>query len=350
MSSRFDPYHKWLGISPKDQPPDHYRLLAIDRFESDPDVIASAADRQMAHVRSFQTGQHSDLSQQILNEISAARVCLLNAEKKEEYDRQLRQSVEPPVATPVTAARPLQVATNQPVQTSVSETQPELPDFNLRRKNRSWQVPITVVAVVVVLGLVLTFFVVNGTPPEDTPENTARNPTPQDAPTDRPTPPPPPEVEQLPEEPDTDPFEHKPTQPTADQVDGDEPQKSSYSEDAPNPNTADDPAETSDQPVQKTETVEEAAQRLREQFAGSKTEEDFSDAAQGLLVVSDRAIVQGNTDLAKELVTLALTAARRTDDAELKRTVTLRFIELQEPLEGIQKAAQERLSSKCKIE
>ena len=38
-----DPYHKWLGISPKDQPPDHYRLLGIDRFESDPEVISSAA-------------------------------------------------------------------------------------------------------------------------------------------------------------------------------------------------------------------------------------------------------------------------------------------------------------------
>ena len=32
----FDPYHKWLGISPKDQPPHHYRLLGIDLFEVRP--------------------------------------------------------------------------------------------------------------------------------------------------------------------------------------------------------------------------------------------------------------------------------------------------------------------------
>ena len=39
MTAPFDPYHKWLGISPKDQPPDHYRLLGIDRFESDLEVV-----------------------------------------------------------------------------------------------------------------------------------------------------------------------------------------------------------------------------------------------------------------------------------------------------------------------
>ncbi len=27
MPDSFDPYHRWLGISPKDQPPNRYRLL-----------------------------------------------------------------------------------------------------------------------------------------------------------------------------------------------------------------------------------------------------------------------------------------------------------------------------------
>ena len=82
----FDPYHKWLGISPRDQPPHYYRLLAIDLFESDEDVISAAADKQMAFIRSFQTGKDAQLSQKILNEISTARVCLLNAVKKAQYD------------------------------------------------------------------------------------------------------------------------------------------------------------------------------------------------------------------------------------------------------------------------
>jgi len=86
----FDPYRKWLGIPPEEQPPNHYRLLGIGLFESDPDVISNAADRQMAHVRSFQTGRHAELSQKILNELSAARLCLLDPKRKAAYDAKLR--------------------------------------------------------------------------------------------------------------------------------------------------------------------------------------------------------------------------------------------------------------------
>ncbi|MGB1817044.1 MAG: hypothetical protein ACPHJ3_16920 [Rubripirellula sp.] len=38
---KFDPYYKWLGISADDQPANHYRLLGVDQFESDADVIES---------------------------------------------------------------------------------------------------------------------------------------------------------------------------------------------------------------------------------------------------------------------------------------------------------------------
>ena len=102
----FDPYYQWLAIPPRDRPPNHYRLLGVELFESNADVIATAADERMAHVRSFQTGKHSALSQKLLNEIAAAKVCLLNPAKKEAYDRQLRpQSVAPPPA-PVAPAPP----------------------------------------------------------------------------------------------------------------------------------------------------------------------------------------------------------------------------------------------------
>ena len=43
-AERFDPYHRWLAIPPKDQPPNHYRLLGVELFEADPDVIENAAD------------------------------------------------------------------------------------------------------------------------------------------------------------------------------------------------------------------------------------------------------------------------------------------------------------------
>lgn len=107
MSGAFDPYHIWLGIAPKDQPPNHYRLLGIDLFESDPRVIESAADRQMAHVRTFQTGPSSEYSQRLLNEIATAKVCLLRPEKKQAYDAALRQSLQPETPAPLPMAIPL---------------------------------------------------------------------------------------------------------------------------------------------------------------------------------------------------------------------------------------------------
>ena len=86
----FDVYRKWLGIPPEEQPPNLYRLLGVGLFETDADVIANAADRQMAHVRTFQTGQHSALSQKLLNELAAARITLLDAKRRATYDETLR--------------------------------------------------------------------------------------------------------------------------------------------------------------------------------------------------------------------------------------------------------------------
>ena len=91
MSQPIDAYHRWLGIPPEDQPPNYYRLLGLRLFEDDADVIDTAASRQMAHLRTYQLGKHADLSQRLLNEVSAAKVCLLTPTKKAEYDRQLRQ-------------------------------------------------------------------------------------------------------------------------------------------------------------------------------------------------------------------------------------------------------------------
>jgi formylglycine-generating enzyme required for sulfatase activity len=90
MSDHFDPYHRWLGIPPEDQPPNHYRLLGLNPSESDREVIRDAADRQMAHVRTYQLGPHSALSQRVLNELGAAAACLLDPQKKAAYDATLR--------------------------------------------------------------------------------------------------------------------------------------------------------------------------------------------------------------------------------------------------------------------
>ncbi len=103
MSEAFDPYYTWLGIPPEEQPPDHYRLLGLRTFEPNLDVIANAVDRQMLMLRTFQAGPRSKESQQILNQISTAKVCLLDPTKKSDYDRQLSAAAETANASSPTA-------------------------------------------------------------------------------------------------------------------------------------------------------------------------------------------------------------------------------------------------------
>jgi formylglycine-generating enzyme required for sulfatase activity len=104
MTDDFDPYHRWLGIPPKYQPADHYRLLGLERFEDDAEVIVDAAERQMAHVRRYALGPNQVLSQTILNELAAAQACLMDPVQKARYDEDLRQRQTP--ATPRTAPSP----------------------------------------------------------------------------------------------------------------------------------------------------------------------------------------------------------------------------------------------------
>jgi hypothetical protein len=93
-----DPYYEWLGIPPKDQPPNHYRLLGLELFEENRSVIDAAANRQMSFIKEYQAGTDSELSQKLLNELSAARLCLLSASAKAAYDTQLRAQLKPQAA------------------------------------------------------------------------------------------------------------------------------------------------------------------------------------------------------------------------------------------------------------
>lgn len=118
----FDPYYRWLGIPPAEQPPTLYRLLGLSPLEPDLGVIEEAADRQMAHVRVHQNGPHAAESQRLLNELAAARGTLLHVGKKLAYDRTLRPPMPPPppaaavaAATPPTPPRPMPAPRPVPV-------------------------------------------------------------------------------------------------------------------------------------------------------------------------------------------------------------------------------------------
>ena len=132
----FDPYYKWLGIPPTEQPPNHYRWLGIVQFEQDADVIDAAASRQMAYLRKFAIGVHVKESQRLLNEVALARTVLLDANRKRQYDVRLQTHLSKFNFNPLGGAVAEQASLSPVVQTSTHA--PRSSQFRSRGTRRSW--------------------------------------------------------------------------------------------------------------------------------------------------------------------------------------------------------------------
>ena len=87
MSETFDPYRKWLGISPKKRPPSHYDLLGVSIDEEDADVVTAAHQQRRAFVES-QRGSGQDAAvAEVLYRLDEAKLTLLDRDLRREYDR-----------------------------------------------------------------------------------------------------------------------------------------------------------------------------------------------------------------------------------------------------------------------
>jgi hypothetical protein len=89
-----DVYKEWLGIPPGPRPPDHYELLRCVRFEDDAEKVRAHYRKLNGHVRKYATGQFSVQSQELLNELAKAMLCLTDPERKREYDEHMGREFE----------------------------------------------------------------------------------------------------------------------------------------------------------------------------------------------------------------------------------------------------------------
>lgn len=89
-----DVYKEWLGIPEGQRPPDHYQLLRLVQFEDDAEKIRKNYKKLNAHVRKYASGQYSTQSQDLLNELAKAMLCLTDEESKLEYDRSMGREID----------------------------------------------------------------------------------------------------------------------------------------------------------------------------------------------------------------------------------------------------------------
>ena len=314
MPEAFDAYHKWLGIPPSEQPPNRYRLLGIAVFESDPDVIATAADKQMAHIRSFQTGQHSSFSQKILNEIAAARICLLSAAKKANYDVELRgqlaaakSQLQPAAAfDPSQLGFGLAAAKSPPVARQSRKP---------RAKKLPWQLTAGIIAAILASGAIIAYLIAfNSTDSGDqgiqaragTPAHVAGTSTkPKENVPSEPEPIPGPKSTKA--GPKSEPLKSTPD---------------ARSEPKPEPKPGTKP-ESKIEPKPLADSPEKVAERVKDGFRKARTAVDFRNVAIDALKLIAQANTGGKHDVAKSLVVLALAAARKADDDELAKVATM---------------------------
>ena len=97
--AKIDVYKDWLHITATNRPLNYYQLLKFDDFVDDPKLIRERYRELNAYVRKFATGDYIEESQDLMNELAKAMLCLTDAERKAEYDFSLGRKGSGPAAT-----------------------------------------------------------------------------------------------------------------------------------------------------------------------------------------------------------------------------------------------------------
>lgn len=121
MADVFNPYQAFLGLEGQTSP-DYYQLLRLRESETDHETIAAAADRAVTRVRSHRPGPNAVAWSRLLDEIQAARSCLLDPAKRQEYNERLPS--QSPLQTAPGASEPSVATGHTPSMAFESVTQP----------------------------------------------------------------------------------------------------------------------------------------------------------------------------------------------------------------------------------
>ena len=310
MTSReFDPYHTWLGISPKHQPPNKYRLLGLEVFESHPEAIQDAAERQIAHVRRYQLGEYAEVSQRILNELAEASAILTDPSSKAAYDAKLKQQLAPPAAARPALATAEPRGASGPAIIAQDDTVSRITSRAANKRNPALIAGIAGACGLVVLGLVYAIS------SSDEPKQVAN-----ENPADRVEPSP--EVKEPVTNKQADPVEVKqPVEPVTP---------------PPMPKAIPEPIpESEPKSVVPSAIPKSASTTLEDEFDNFKSKSEAAQTASEHLAVAElavslaaRPVNEDRRNAAMEILQLGLLAARKSDSNDVVAKVTLEILKL----------------------
>ena len=113
----------------------------------------------MGHIRSFQAGKNSDLSQRVLNEIATARVCLLSPQRRAAYDQELRRQIEAVMPAATAAVEPPPPLELEVISESLVPVLGTLPIRRTKRRNNqnAWLAvwALGVAAVIIIMAMMV---------------------------------------------------------------------------------------------------------------------------------------------------------------------------------------------------
>jgi hypothetical protein len=89
MTKTLDVYRDWLKITDTARPLSYYQLLRVKQFEDNTAKIREHYKAMNSHVRKFAAGEFAKQSQDLLNELARAMLCLTDKQRKAEYDATL---------------------------------------------------------------------------------------------------------------------------------------------------------------------------------------------------------------------------------------------------------------------
>jgi len=94
VEKKLDVYRDWLKIEAANRPLNYYQLLRLRPFEDNVAVIRKQYRDLNAYIRKFATGDYIEQSQNLLNELAKAMLCLTDHERKSEYDFKLGRKTQ----------------------------------------------------------------------------------------------------------------------------------------------------------------------------------------------------------------------------------------------------------------